>query len=78
MDYGGKYVQTQVGFDDNDLSGKTWSEIAESLKDPSSQLAKDIVGEANTLTAMICELTNGQPADVCSSKGVTAVTLPSA
>jgi hypothetical protein len=78
MDYGGKYYQTQVGFEDNDLSGKTWTEIADSLKDPSTNLAKDIIGEANTITAMICKLTDGQPEDVCSSKGVTAVTRPSA
>jgi thiol-disulfide isomerase/thioredoxin len=76
--YGGKYAQNQVGFSDQDLSGKTWQEIADALKDPTNQLAKDIVGEANTITAMICKLTNGQPASVCSAKGVTDVTLPQA
>jgi hypothetical protein len=76
--YGGKYAQIQVGYADSDLSGKTWTEVANDLKDPTSQLAKDIVGEANTITAMICKLTNGQPASVCSAKGVTAVTLPQA
>ncbi|HVT21977.1 MAG TPA: DUF929 family protein [Mycobacteriales bacterium] len=74
--YGGKYVQTQVGFAVSDLSGKTWAQVADDLKDPSSQLAKDIVGEANTITAMLCKLTNGQPSSACSASGVSGVTLP--
>lgn len=76
--YGGKYVQTQVGFSDSDLSGLTWTQIATDLKTPSSKIAKDIVGESNSITAMICKLTNGQPASVCSSSGVSAITLPQA
>jgi hypothetical protein len=78
MAYGGKFIQTQVGFDDKDLSGLSWSDIADALKDPNSQVAKDIVGEANAITAMICKMTNGQPADVCSASSVTSINLPSA
>lgn len=74
--YGGKYVQTQVGFPDSDLSGLTWTQIANDLKNPSSKIAKDIIGEANSITAMICKLTNGQPSNVCHATGVTKITLP--
>ena len=37
-------------------------QIAADLKDPTSKIAKDILGEANIITAMICKMTNGQPA----------------
>ncbi|MGN6472268.1 MAG: DUF929 family protein [Mycobacteriales bacterium] len=74
--YGGKYVQTQVGYPDSDLSGLTWTQIADDLKNPSSTIAKDIIGEANLITAMVCKMTNGQPASVCSASGLSKITLP--
>jgi hypothetical protein len=76
LDYGGKYVQTQVGYSDGDLSGLTWTQIANDLKDPSSKIARDIIGEANADTALICKMTNGQPGSVCNAAGVTKVSLP--
>ncbi|HVS68458.1 MAG TPA: DUF929 family protein, partial [Mycobacteriales bacterium] len=39
LDYAGKYAQTQVGFSDSDLSGLTWTQIANDLKDPTSKIA---------------------------------------
>jgi hypothetical protein len=76
LDYGGKYVQTQVGYSDGDLSGLTWTQIANDLRDPSSKIAKDIIGEANADTALICKMTNGQPGSVCNAAGVTKVSVP--
>ena len=76
--YGGQYVQTQVGFSDTDLSGLNWTQITADLKDPTNPIAKDILGESNVITAMICKMTNNQPSSVCSSSGVAAVTLPTA
>ncbi|HVV75599.1 MAG TPA: DUF929 family protein [Mycobacteriales bacterium] len=76
--YGGKYVQTQVGYSDSDLSGLTWTQIADDLKDPTSKIAQDVIGEANAITAMVCKMTNGQPGTVCSASGVSKVTLPQA
>jgi hypothetical protein len=55
-----------------DLAGLTWSQIAADLKDPSSQVAKDIDGAANVITAALCKVTGGQPGNVCSSAGVKA------
>jgi Domain of unknown function (DUF929) len=55
------------------LAGKSWSQIAAALKDPSSPIAKSIDGTANYMTAAICKMTNNQPANVCSSPAVTAV-----
>jgi hypothetical protein len=55
------------------LAGKTWSQIAAALKTPSSPIAQGVDGAANYLTGAICRMTNNQPADVCTSKAVTAV-----
>lgn len=62
------------------LQGKTWQQIASALSDPSSPIAKQVLGAANMLTASICELTGGQPTSVCTAPGVTsaAASLPSA
>lgn len=78
MDVGGQYVVTNAGFSPGDLSGLTWSQITADLKDPTNPIAKDILGESNVITAMICKMTNNQPSSVCSSSGVAAVTLPTA
>jgi hypothetical protein len=78
MDVGGKYVVTNAGFSPGDLSGLTWTQITDDLKDPTNAIAKDILGESNVITAMICKMTNDQPSSVCSASGVSAVTLPTA
>jgi hypothetical protein len=78
MDVGGNYVVTNAGFSPGDLSGLTWSQITNDLKDPTNAIAKDILGESNVITAMICKMTNDQPSSVCSASGVSAVTLPTA
>jgi hypothetical protein len=68
FDLGNKYVQ--VGnlppLDPAMLAGKTWSQVAAAMNDPSSSLGKAIVGNANYMTAGICKLTNNQPATACT------------
>ena len=48
------------------LQGKSWSQIATALKDPTSPIAKAVDGAANYLTATICTLTGNQPATACT------------
>ena len=69
IDFGNKYVEVgnMAGYGPQDLSGKTWSQIAASLSDPSSPIAKAVDGSANYTTAAICKLTNNQPASACTS-----------
>ena len=55
------------------LAGKSWSQIAAALKDPSSPIAQNVLGAANYVTAAICKMTNNQPSDVCTSSAVTSV-----
>ncbi len=74
VDLGGKYVSAGATYSPDLLAGKTQTEIADALKDPSSPIAKAIDGSANKYTAAICKLTNNQPAAVCTSPAVTAAT----
>jgi len=50
-----------------DLSGKSWSQVAAALHDPSTTIAQDADASANYLTAGICQLTGNQPATACTS-----------
>jgi hypothetical protein len=68
---GNKYMFTVI-YNPQVLAGKSWSQIAAALKDPSSPIAKSVDGAANYLTAAICKTTNNMPAAVCTSRAVTS------
>jgi hypothetical protein len=71
--FGGKYYQTNAGYDPSILSGMNQKQIAAQLKSPNSKVAQAILGEANVLTATLCKLTNNQPASVCSPTSITSL-----
>jgi hypothetical protein len=72
LDFNGSYVSPAPMIDPKVVIGKTWSQIAGSLKTESSPVAQAINGAANLTTAAICKLTNNQPATACTA-AVTAV-----
>jgi len=72
IDLGGKFVNSGATYSPEVLAGKTQTQIADALKDPSSPIAKAVLSSANVYTAAICKLTNNQPAKVCSTDTVTA------
>ena len=72
LDIANRYLLPQTQYSPEDLSGLTWAQIATDMQDPSSNVARDIDGAANTLTAAMCTLTHGQPGGVCNSAGVKA------
>ena len=72
VDIGNRYIVPEAQYDPADLSGLSWAQIAAAMQDPSSRIARDIDGAANSLTAAICKVTNGQPGGVCTSAGVRA------
>lgn len=55
------------------LEGLTALQIAESLGDTSNYQSKAILGDANYLTAALCELTGNQPGSVCGSSTITGL-----
>jgi hypothetical protein len=67
---GNRYVQSGASLEPDVLQGKSWEEIAAALQDPTSDIAKEVLASANVITAAICELTGGEPANVCTSPGV--------
>jgi Domain of unknown function (DUF929) len=68
IDIANKYVQ--VGnlspLDPAMLAGKTWSQVAAAMNDPSSSIGQAEIGNANYMTAGICKLTNNQPVTACT------------
>jgi len=72
IDYGGRFTSSGAGYDPQVLQGKTHQQIADALKDPSSDITKAVVGQANVLTATLCQLTDQKPAAVCTAPGVKA------
>ena len=71
--FSNKQVMKGPIYDAGVLQGKSWSQIAAALKDPTSPIAQSVNGAANYITGAICQMTNNQPANVCSSAAVTAV-----
>jgi len=71
--FGNKLVLKGPIFDAAVLQGKSWSQIAAALHDPTSPVAQSVLGAANYITGAICKMTNNQPSDVCTSPAVTAV-----
>jgi hypothetical protein len=72
IDFGNKYVITGPLFDPAVLANMSWAQVASALHNPSSAVAQGALGTANFITAAICKMTNGQPGNVCTAKGVTA------
>ncbi|HUB39354.1 MAG TPA: DUF929 family protein [Streptosporangiaceae bacterium] len=82
VDIGNQYLISGAQYAPSDLGttqsvdpghfGLTWTQIASDIKNPSSPVAKDIDGVANSITAAICKITKNAPASVCSSTAATA------
>ena len=54
------------------IAGENWTTVASQLNTPSSQVAQQIDGTANSLIAAICKADGGQPASVCGQSYATA------
>jgi hypothetical protein len=67
MMIGNLYAWAGSQYDPAVLDGKSFDEIVDGIADPATELSREVGGAANYLTAMICELTGGQPGDVCAT-----------
>src|ERR1700761_8306383 len=67
IDFGGKSVISGASYNPQVLSGLSWATIASDLHNPSSSVAKAVLGTANYITAAICQATNNAPASACTS-----------
>jgi thiol-disulfide isomerase/thioredoxin len=66
--FGGKSMIVGTSPSQNQaLTGLNWNQIAADLHNPNSAVAKAELGEANYITAAICQMTGNQPASACTS-----------
>jgi hypothetical protein len=49
------------------IAHRSWTQIAGALTDPSNVSTQAIAGEAEVMTAEVCEATGGSPQSICSS-----------
>lgn len=70
---GNRYVSIGASYDPAVLQGMSREEIANALSDPSSPMARAVLGAANTLTAAICQATEGKPSAVCSDPTIAKI-----
>lgn len=67
LDLGGRFIQSGSSFVPTVLAGMTVDEIAAQAADPSTAAGRQIQAAAGVLVADLCQLTNQQPANVCSA-----------
>jgi hypothetical protein len=72
IDFGSRFVASGASISPQLLAGRSGTEIAAALSDPTSPIAQAVDGSANAFTAAICVLTAGQPGVVCTTPAVTA------
>jgi hypothetical protein len=73
IDIGGVFTLYTTSYIPSDLTGLSWTQIANDLSDPTSTVAKDIIGNANILTAATCIATGDTPSSVCSSPTIQSI-----
>jgi hypothetical protein len=67
LDLGNQLVAVSSGYSPGLLQGMTWAQIAAQFGTAASSQAQAILGNANWLTAGICQITRNQPAAVCTA-----------
>lgn len=72
VDFANEYLMAGAAFSPGVLEGMTAEEIAKVLSDPNSEVGKSVLGLANAFTTVLCQLTDGKPADVCQSPAAAA------
>jgi hypothetical protein len=74
VDIGNRYVAVGAGFQPDVLAGKTWQQIATELQDnPRGPAAGAILGNANWITAGICQALANPPAAICGGPEITSL-----
>lgn len=72
IDFANQAIAGGASFSPQLLDGMTAEQVAAALDDPGSDIAKAVGGNANAITAVLCKLTGGKPANVCTTPAVTA------
>jgi hypothetical protein len=75
VNYGGTHATNGATVDANALDGKTYDQIIAGIQDPTSEIGKTMDPAINMITAQLCQLTKGQPSNVCTSQGVMSASV---
>jgi thiol-disulfide isomerase/thioredoxin len=67
VDFGNRWIISGASYSYQVLQGRSWSQVADALHNPSTPIAQGADGAANVMTAAICKLTNDRPASVCGT-----------
>jgi Domain of unknown function (DUF929) len=67
IDVGGRFVSSSSTVQPTLIQRESWTQLADAIADPSTSSGQSIGGEAEVLTAEICEATTGKPKSVCSA-----------
>jgi thiol-disulfide isomerase/thioredoxin len=70
IDFGNKWAISGATLDNAILQGKSFDEIAAAVPDPNTAIGKAVLGNANVMTAAICDTTGNKPANVCGTKTI--------
>ncbi len=73
LSMGNQYIQISAGFIPDQMQGLTWQQISDKLNDPNNSITQSVVANANYITAAICQLTNSQPANVCTAAPIPQI-----
>lgn len=81
LDFAGQYANDAPnaypsGFDPNVLSGKSWTQVAAALSNPTDPITEGLIGNANSITAAVCKVTGGKPSSACATPTIRGITLP--
>jgi len=67
VDFGGKYLLSGAQYDGKVLAGQTVDQAAAQATNGSTAVGRDIQASAGALVRVLCQLTGGQPGNVCSA-----------
>jgi Domain of unknown function (DUF929) len=67
VDVANRFITDSSTVDPQLIARKSWTQLAGALTDPNNLSTQAIAGEAEVLSAEVCEATGGNPQSVCSS-----------
>jgi hypothetical protein len=67
IDVANRFITDSSTVDPRLIAHKSWTQLTGALADPRNVSTQAIAGEAEVLTAEVCEATGGNPQSVCSS-----------
>jgi hypothetical protein len=73
LEFNNKYILEGAYFVPDNYAGLNWTQIIQQIRNPNTQISTQVMESANALTALICNLTGNNPANVCNNPSITAL-----